>query len=146
MASEWTVDTLKEFLLAELQAADLRYEQRFKAAENAVMKAENASEKRFDGVNEFRAALADQTASLMPRAEAEARIASVADKLAEYNTSARDQTDRLRADFQTALATVVTAQNLSAGRERGISLSWVVTLGVIAAIAAAADILSRIIK
>jgi len=69
---------------------DKRYEQRFtaqekavedalSAAKEAVLKAENATEKRFEGVNEFRNTLADQQRTLMPRAEAELRIKALED-------------------------------------------------------------------
>jgi len=44
------------------------------AAEKAVTKAEVATEKRFDSVNEFRQQLSDQTATFMPRGEAESRL------------------------------------------------------------------------
>jgi len=47
------------------------------AAEKAVNKAETAAERRFESVNEFRAQLADQAQTFMPRAEAEARINAV---------------------------------------------------------------------
>jgi ferritin-like metal-binding protein YciE len=52
------------------------------SADRAVSKAEIASEKRFDAVNEFRGQLGDQQRTLMPRMEAENRIASLAEKLA----------------------------------------------------------------
>lgn len=59
---------------------DRRYEERstaqkeavtsaLSAADRAVAKAELAADKRFEGVNEFRAALADQQRTLIPRAE-----------------------------------------------------------------------------
>jgi hypothetical protein len=44
------------------------------AAKEAVTKAELASDKRFEGVNEFRGALNDQQRTLIPRAEAELRF------------------------------------------------------------------------
>ena len=61
-------------------ATDLRYQQRFDAAEKAVQaalsaadravsKAELASEKRFEGVNEFRQTLSDQSRNFLPRGE-----------------------------------------------------------------------------
>ena len=40
-------------------------------AEKATIKAEDASERRFEGVNEFRKALSDQTQTFIPRAEYE---------------------------------------------------------------------------
>ncbi len=39
------------------------------ASEKAISKAELASERRFEGVNEFRAALSDQAGTFLPRAE-----------------------------------------------------------------------------
>jgi hypothetical protein len=98
--SGWTVDTLREHLSQRLtdQAASLnrRMDDADKAisaalvsAEKAVVKAEAAAEKRFEGVNEFRRALADQTATFLPRAEYDAsasaldgRIAANAERLA----------------------------------------------------------------
>jgi hypothetical protein len=67
---------------------DRRYEQRFAAqekavkdaltgSEKAVAKAEIAAEKRFDSQNEFRAQLADQAGTFIPRLEAEARISAL---------------------------------------------------------------------
>lgn len=55
------------------------------AADRAVAKAEVASEKRFDSVNEFRATLADQANGLMPRGEAEAKLASINDRIVELS-------------------------------------------------------------
>lgn len=51
------------------------------AAEKAVGKAELASDKRFESVNEFRAQLADQAATFMPRAENETRFALISEKV-----------------------------------------------------------------
>lgn len=56
----WTIDTLKEHFEALLDR-DLAARDRALAA----------MEKRLDGMNEFRSALADQQRTLMPRAEAE---------------------------------------------------------------------------
>src|ERR1700726_2034245 len=49
------------------------------AADRAVSKADFATEKRFDAVNEFRATLSDQAAHLMPRAECELRLKALED-------------------------------------------------------------------
>lgn len=55
----------------------------FDASEKAILKAEVATERRFESVNEFRAQLASQTASFMPREVAEARLAEIATKVEE---------------------------------------------------------------
>lgn len=103
--SAWTTDTLRLHILSLISESDKRYEQRFIsqqeaiqaallaqkeamsaaliAADRAVVKAETAAEKRFDNVNEFRGAMADQAAMLMPRVEAESRLQAMAEKLAD---------------------------------------------------------------
>jgi hypothetical protein len=58
--SGWTIETLKahfdELRKSDKQAIDAA----LAAAEKAVQKAEMASERRFEGVNEFRQTLSDQ--------------------------------------------------------------------------------------
>ena len=72
-----------EHLAALLVEMDKRYQQRsddqttainaaLLAAEKAVTKAETATERRFEGVNEFRATLSDQAATFISRVEFEA--------------------------------------------------------------------------
>jgi len=71
---------------------DKRYEDRFVAmdaktslalssSEKAISKAETATEKRFDSVNEFRGTLNDQASKLLPRAEADSRFLSHDEKI-----------------------------------------------------------------
>jgi hypothetical protein len=73
-------------------SADKRYAQRFQdsgtavnaalqAAEKAVTKAEAASEKRFESVNEFRNTLSDQARTFIPRAEADLRMGTIESQL-----------------------------------------------------------------
>ena len=129
--SGWTTDTLRSDIYRILEEMDRRYQQRYEAqqegvaaalaaqekavnaaliaADRAVIKAELAAEKRFEAVNEFRATLADQAATLMPRAEAEARIQAMAEKLTEV-------TNRV---------------NHSAGTGEGVHQSWLVIVAVI---------------
>lgn len=63
-----------------LTERDVRYQQRFEAqtsainaalqaAKEAVIKAENATERRFEAVNEFRQTLSDQAGTFVSRAE-----------------------------------------------------------------------------
>jgi len=47
------------------------------SAKEAVNKAETATEKRFDGVNEFRNTLSDQQKNLIPRLEAENKFSTL---------------------------------------------------------------------
>lgn len=122
----WTPDLLLEHLRDLLHERDLRYEQRFEAqeearkaavsvVESAVRKAEQASERRFDSVNEFRATLSDQATHLMPRSESTQRWNSLSEKLDLLNS----RLDRLE------------------GRSSGLNAGWIYIgqgLAIIAAI------------
>jgi predicted transcriptional regulator len=88
----WTVETAMQHVLALIGANDHRYEQRFidaeravsyalAAAKEAVIKAEQAAEKRFESVNEFRNTLSDQQRNLLPRSEADRAFAAMAEKI-----------------------------------------------------------------
>ncbi len=103
----WTLDTLERFLSDRIDALrdsigaqDQQNKERFAAAkeqvmlaltsaDKAIVKADSATERRFEGVNEFRATLADQAATLLPRSEytvqhqaLTARVETVANALA----------------------------------------------------------------
>jgi hypothetical protein len=75
-----------------LDERDTRYTQRansqdsavknaLETSEKAIIKAESATERRFEGVNEFRQTLADQAATLMPRAEYTVQHKALGDKV-----------------------------------------------------------------
>jgi hypothetical protein len=51
------------------------------AAEKAVLKAENAADKRFESVNEFRKTLSDQTSTFATKAEADIRFKGLEEKI-----------------------------------------------------------------
>jgi len=132
MSSEWTVQTLHEHLQLLAEAADLRYQQRFAdqekavnaaltAAKEAVAKAEVAAEKRFDAVNEFRAQLADQASTFMPRLESEQRQSQIEERVAAMESR-----------FGESLALVNSRLDLSAGKSRGMDASWGYLVAVVA--------------
>lgn len=95
MTSDDRVNVLRaEFVAFKelMEERDRRHEARFdstdektslalNASEKAVTKAEMATEKRFDSVNEFRAQLKDQAALLIPREEANAKFTSLEEKI-----------------------------------------------------------------
>ncbi|MEW2267793.1 hypothetical protein [Streptomyces sp. NPDC047868] len=122
--SGWTPDMLRTHLSEIGNERDLRYQQRFDAqtkaieaallaAKEAVIKAELANDKRFEGVNEFRQTLSDQAAQFMTRTEAEAAISRNTERI-------QDLTDRL---------------NRSEGHGQGLNAGWAYLLAGISAIA-----------
>ena len=89
---QWTVTTLGQHMDQRLDDLIIRLDERHLAqqgavtaalasAEKAVAKAETANEKRFENVNEFRAALSDQTATLLTRTEYETAHEAVVEKI-----------------------------------------------------------------
>jgi hypothetical protein len=66
---------LREYIEALLAEQRRAVDAALAAAEKAVTKAEVASDKRFEGVNEFRQALSDQTATFVPRTEWQSSLA-----------------------------------------------------------------------
>lgn len=56
------------------------------ASKEAVLKAEDAANKRFDSVNEFRQTLTDQAQSFMSKAEADARLKAVEEDISKISS------------------------------------------------------------
>lgn len=79
--SGWTIDTFKEHVDQRFLDQQKAVDAALTAADRATAKAEVASEKRFDAVNEFRAQLSDQANTFMPRNEAQVALGALADKL-----------------------------------------------------------------
>ena len=118
---------------------DRRYEQRFEAmdektslaltsSEKAVAKAEIATEKRFDSVNEFRATLSDQAANLLPRREADARFSAWDDKME---------------DLKKEIAGLRESRSVVAGTGEGLKAMWGYVLAAILLIVSIVTLLSR---
>ena len=107
--SGWTTDTLKEHMNQRFTDNDKAVQAALLSAKEAVLKAEVASEKRFESVNEFRGQLADQSATLMPRAEANTKFDSMNEKLT-------DITNRL---------------NISQGASKGLQAGWGYLVGAV---------------
>lgn len=84
--SGWTVDTLRAMMEARIGEMDKRYEQRFTAQQDAIIKSESATERRFESVNEFRAQLADQASRFMPRIESISRHDATAEKISDLSS------------------------------------------------------------
>lgn len=76
----------------------------FIASDKAINKAEVATEKRFEGVNEFRAQLADQATSFIPRTEAEARISAAMDLIQSLQATSSNQITREESDRLTKVS------------------------------------------
>jgi C4-dicarboxylate-specific signal transduction histidine kinase len=129
------MDTLLYHFVTLIAERDVRYQQRFDAqtkaieaallaAKEAVVKAELATEKRFESVNEFRQTLSDQAAQFMTRGESEAATGRNTERIQEL-------TDRV---------------NRREGHGAGLNAGWVyliAAVGVIGTVIAAVLSLRR---
>lgn len=122
--------SLREFFMLLANEREKRYDERFQAIESstekafensqrAIDKADTATEKRFEGVNEFRAALADQASSFVTRSD----LTALAEKI----------------DIQ--IASLRESRDIQAGSR----LTWGSVAGLIAAAAAVVGIVAVIV-
>lgn len=93
-------------------------------SKEAVAKADAATEKRFDSVNEFRGQMSDMQSGLMPRSETESQIKSISEKIDSLQT---------RIDK-------------SEGSGYGVKQSWTVLVGGLAALATVVAVYSALAK
>jgi flagellar basal body-associated protein FliL len=91
MNEKWTILSLKEYIETLFLEKEKQQEQKFVSLDRAVTKAEIATEKRFESVNEFRATLADQQRMLIPRLEYEVAHKALLEKLED----AQDRLEKL---------------------------------------------------
>lgn len=104
-------------VMALLEERDRRYAERFAAQQEALRTALDATERRFEGVNEFRATLSDQAQTFATRA----------------------QVDALREIVGALSARVDRAE----GGRAGISTGWAVLIGVVSVGALIVGLLTR---
>ena len=109
----WTLNTLYIHVMEISKSAKEGVSAAMASAEKAILKAETATEKRFDSVNEFRQAMRDQQETFANKSETNMRLEDLAKRL-----------DR-----------VTTGMELSAGKSAGISTvilvgAWVATTAI----------------
>jgi hypothetical protein len=126
-------------------AADKAVTAALEAAEKAVGKAEIAAEKRFDAVNEFRAQLADQAATFLPRSEAELSIGRTTDAVHQLTATISGLASH--AEVESALARHNERfQELSErvtrgeGHGSGLASGWLYLVGAITTVIALINI------
>jgi hypothetical protein len=100
IATHNTLISLREYVDIRFEAQEKAVNAALAASDRAVNKAEMASEKRFDAVNEFRAALADSARLLMPRAESEQSYKVLAAKIETLEGRVNSRDDRSTGEGQ----------------------------------------------
>lgn len=80
------LDEMDRRLMAAVEGGKDAARFALESADKATAKAETATEKRFDSVNEFRAQLKDQSATFIPRIEVEQRLTDIMSRLESLRT------------------------------------------------------------
>jgi len=109
----WTLRTLYIHVMEISKAAKEGVNAAMASAEKAILKAETATEKRFDSVNEFRQAMKDQQETFANKAETNLRLEELSKRL-----------DR-----------IATGMELSIGKSSGITTvalgaAWLITTAI----------------
>jgi hypothetical protein len=135
-SGEWTLVTLRIYLEALIKSTQRTLAAAMDASEKAIGKAEQANEKRFEAVNEFRSQLNDQTAGFIPRVEydsAHQRLQDQVNKLgeehAEFVTRAENNALHARTDEQ--INELKDRLNKAEGKGAGYQQSWLILVAVI---------------
>lgn len=146
---------LREYLEGRIDGLAALIEQRVSSAERAVLiamdaankaigKQEDATERRFEAVNEFRSALNDLVTGMMPRAESEQRHAATREKLdlmvprAEAEGRWKVNTDKI--DHIDNRLTRIEGAGL------GVRGTWAVLLGLIGAAIGAVGVATALLR
>lgn len=119
-AAKELVESKERALYAAIQSVKEAADFALQAAERATLKSDAATEKRFDGVNEFRAALGDQQRTLMPRSEVDVIFRGLTKQLEDQNTLIAAQNVRL----------VAISAEVS-GKKEGLQNGWGFAVGAV---------------
>ena len=79
--SDWTIETLKEYIFSTVKHLNKRYNQRFEAQEKAVEKSETAQNNYNIRSNEFRQAIDDSNKIKIDRTEVEGLFTNIEKKI-----------------------------------------------------------------
>lgn len=101
------------------------------ASDKAVNKAELATEKRFEAVNEFRGQLNDQAARLLERREAEARFAAMGIQIDSTAYRGNERLAAVESRLDRIEATAAGARDKTSGIQANIGLYLAVATVII---------------
>jgi len=131
--SEWTLETLKYMLEQRMDDQDKAVTIALSERDKQVAAALLSNSKRLDEMNEFRQENRENTATYMPRAEAEAAINRLSDRITEVERRINvGEGPRLVASADSErLRTLQSREQFRTGRGQGMDAVWIYLLGVV---------------
>jgi len=165
-ADELKPITDREYFTAIINEHDRQYQQRFEAqekalaaalssAKEAVDKANAASEKRFDSVNEFRNSLKDQASAFLPRPEYAASQKQLSDQISAIQSTQVPRSEhetRCHSEAQSFTILNTRIEQLSqrayttSGQSEGSAWLWGIIAGGIGLAAAMITVILNVIR
>lgn len=106
-------------------------EQKFASSAIAITKAESASEKRFDSVNEFRLTLTDQASTFVARNEYDRSITNLSDKIMNMSALLSDKFDSNKIDLTKRIDDLRSYKDTATGKSEGLSAATGILMTVI---------------
>lgn len=116
-------------------AVDKRADQHLSSTSEAIVKAEQAVERRFEAVNEFRAQLNDQAIRFLTRDEYEAKHSALHDRVEDHAKRAENMASRIEERFRIIELQMTAQFERDAGRTKGIGDSWKYSTAMLGAVA-----------
>lgn len=142
-------DAQESSVTTAMAAAEKAVTAALTASEKAVEKAEQAQAARNTVANEFRATIADTTATMWPAKEGAAAIKALGDATAVEITGLRRERTALYDSLDARVKAIEVSRAGSSGRQVGTEATWsnlhsmvLLGFGLIAAIAAVASIMA----
>lgn len=124
-------DTAEKAVAAALAATEKAIDKQERATEMAITKQEIATEKRFEGVNEFRAQQADMIATFARKAEVDARLAAITEKLETAVDRVRDDVTAQERRANDSLKSIGSRLDVIKGNSQGAAALWGYAVGAI---------------
>lgn len=135
------LDGLSERMDERFQAHLKANEAAFHAAETATLKSEEATNDRFESVNEFRAQLNDQARTFVVRSEAQVvwnrtgeRLTEIADRVNDASLLRRPEYNQAHSGLVERVEQLQQRLDRTEGRSVGLKSGWVIFLGAVAAL------------
>lgn len=127
---EVRIRSVQDAAIARAESQEKAVTAAMAAAQAAVSKAEIATEKRFESVNEFRQSLADQSRIQMPRAEFEA-----------LHKAAETRNEQAHLAVTERVNSIATRLNAIDAQGTGKAIGWTTVVSIIALISAVVSVL-----
>lgn len=142
----WTHETLFRYFDALIAGNDRRYSESLENSKNAITKAESATDRRLEGMNEFRDALEASDRDNVKRKEYDVAMAGLQTKIDTAFSLTGKRVDDLSAQVSMLIGLVNDSAKVDQANKTGRSEGWKDIALLISIVVAVLAVASRFIK